>query len=118
VKTVEVNKAVGDAAGLMADLRARGFAVLNVGSRRDATIVWLDDSEAKNPTAAVEAWMGRPGRPVPERVPSVPEPVEEASVENSWPPRDAEPKRKGFFARLFGRANKVIDGVAWWKKDA
>lgn len=57
MKTITVKKEVKDIAELMAALRSAKFLVLNVGApKKGETIVWLDDSETKDPSDLIAAW--------------------------------------------------------------
>jgi len=135
MKTVTVNRRIGDVSGLLTALRTAKppFLVVNVGSRVNQTIIWLEDTERKDPTSFVEAWAPRvkvnpvlpqPPAPVPVAPPvpiSIPEPVmirhEELSVFGKERAVIEQPKKRGLFSRLFKGAKRAADSVAWWQKE-
>lgn len=56
-------KKVSDVAGLYYDLIKGEFQVENVGVDQSGTHVFLNDSEQKDPTPVVEAWLSKPVQP-------------------------------------------------------
>lgn len=54
--------AVQDLAGLLEDLKERGFAVINVSADKAGTQVHMESSEEKDPTPVVLEWIGRPAK--------------------------------------------------------
>lgn len=78
MKTIVLNKKVEDVSGLYFDLIKNKFEVENIGSDQTGTHVFLSDSEEKDPTPIVDAWVGK-APPTPTR--SLVEQRKEVSVE-------------------------------------
>jgi len=51
---------IDDVGSVWYDLLKKGFDVHSVGAGADSTIVYVDDSEDKNPQPILENWVGKP----------------------------------------------------------
>lgn len=51
---------IDDVGSVWYDLLKKGFDVESVGANADATIVYVNDDEEKNPQPIIESWVGRP----------------------------------------------------------
>jgi hypothetical protein len=63
VKQISTEARVDDLAGLLADLKAKSFSVLNVAADARGTYVYLDEAEEKDPVPIVLEWVGKPAPP-------------------------------------------------------
>lgn len=113
----------------MQALRWEKFAVLNVGVPRSGeTVVFLEDSETKDPSKIVLAWADPVKVIEPPKVPSGAMPENNTDGPGTFwseayaggleaPP---PPEKKGFVGKVFGKifkgAEKAVDSVAWWEK--
>ncbi len=78
MKTIVLAKKVEDVSGLYFDLIKNKFEVENIGADQTGTHVFLSDSEEKDPTPIVDAWVGK-ASPAPTR--SLVEQRKEVSVD-------------------------------------
>lgn len=60
IKIVSVSQKIEDLSGLLRDLKAAFFNVVNVGSDERGTYLYMDANERKDPRPIVENWIGRP----------------------------------------------------------
>jgi hypothetical protein len=88
---------VDDLAGLLADLKAKSFAVLNVASDARGTYVYLDDAEEKDPVPVILEWVGRPAPKPNSRAWKAR--VKEAMALASGKPPSLFSRIRGFFSR-------------------